>query len=61
MDNPTFQLTEILSWVKSKHSVKAGFEFMSPQMNLIDFGSVGGSWGRSSTTMNIGSANTASK
>ncbi len=57
IDN-TFQLTEILSWIKGRHSLKGGFEFMAPQFNLIDYGAVGGSWGFSNATTNIGSANT---
>src|ERR1700693_1986967 len=38
---------------------KGGCELMAPQMNLIDFNNVGGSWTFSNGYTNIGSANTA--
>ncbi len=59
IDN-TFQLTDIMSWTKGRHNLKAGFEFMAPQMNLIDYGNVGGSWTFANTTTNIGTASTLS-
>jgi hypothetical protein len=58
VDN-TYQLTDILSWTRGRHSLKFGFEFMAPQLNLIDYGNVGGSWTFSNTTTNIGTASTA--
>jgi len=58
VDN-TFQATDILSWTKGRHNIKIGFEYMAPQLNLIDYNSVGGNWTFSNTTTNIGSASTA--
>jgi outer membrane receptor protein involved in Fe transport len=58
IDN-TFQLSDILSWNKGRHNIKGGFEFMAPQMNLIDYNNVGGSWSFSNSYTNIGSASTA--
>ena len=58
IDN-TLQATDIFSWTRGRHSLKAGAEFMAPQMNLIDYANVGGSWNFTNTTTNIGSANTA--
>ena len=57
IDN-TYQVVDTLSWTKGRHNIKTGFEFMAPQMNLIDFNNVGGSWTFGNTTTNIGSGNT---
>lgn len=54
-----YQLTNILNWTKSKHSIKTGFEFHAPQQNLIDYANVGGSWQFTASMTNIGSGNTA--
>jgi hypothetical protein len=58
IDN-TLQFTDILSWTRGHHNLKMGFEMMAPQMDLIDYGSVGGSWSFSTTQTNIGSGNPA--
>jgi hypothetical protein len=53
-----FQLTNMLSWTRGKHSLKAGFDFQAPQQNLVDYNNVGGVWSFSSGQTNIGSGNT---
>jgi hypothetical protein len=58
IDN-TLQFTDILSWTRGHHNLKMGFETMAPQMDLIDYGSVGGSWSFATNQTNIGSGNPA--
>jgi hypothetical protein len=54
-----FQATDIVNWTRGRHSIKVGFEFQAPQQNLVDYGSVAGSWNFYNNMTNIGSANTA--
>ena len=58
IDN-SVQVVDSFNWTRGKHSVKAGFQVLAPQQNLINYGSLQGSWAFDGATTNIGSGNTA--
>ena len=57
----TFQVTDIFSWNKGKHSIKTGFYFLAPQMNQWDVGAtnVWGTWAFKSASTTIGTGDTS--
>jgi hypothetical protein len=55
IDN-VFQLNNIFNWIHGRHAMKLGFEFQSPQQNLIDLNPIQGSWSFSSSYTDIGSS-----
>ncbi len=58
IDN-VFQLNEIFNYLRGRHSIKAGFEFMAPQQNITNWNNVQGSWSFDGNMTGIGTANTA--
>ena len=53
-----FEMSDTLSWVKGKHSLKIGADWQAPEQNIVDFGNVGGTWAFNASGTNIGAGNT---